>query len=110
MLKLGSDGASIADCVADPVCIERRPAAVARNLTLDELPERDANRRGAQSDPIRGPGLIAHLDARHPVADRTGSLAVLTPLLHLPTAATHVCTVYDAPDGETVCCERSAAT
>jgi hypothetical protein len=110
MLKLTGDGTGIPDRVSDPVGIERRPATVTRDLTLDELPERDADRRRAQREPVRSPRLVAHLDARHPVADDPRSVAVLTSLLHLPTAATHVCNVYDAPDGETVCgAARSAA-
>ena len=30
-------------------------------------------------------------------------VALLPPLLKLSAASTHVCNVYDAPDGETVC-------
>jgi hypothetical protein len=38
------------------------------------------------------------------------ALTFLSSLLKFPAAPTYVCNVYVAPDAETVCCERSAAT
>jgi hypothetical protein len=45
------------------------------------------------------------VDARHPIATCPRSLPLVPSLLDFPTSTTHVCNVYVAPDGETVCCE-----
>jgi hypothetical protein len=81
---------------------------VTGDLALDQLAERDAHRSGPRGDALRRPGLVAHLHTRHPFADSLLSVALLTSLLYLSTAATHACNVFDALDSATVYCVRGA--
>ena len=99
--QLGGNLARVLERHAHTLGIASRAARRPGDLTLNQPSECDADRRYAELSAKRGPRFVARLDAGHPVA-RLASLRFLH-LCALPSPASHVDSVYDAPRAATVC-------
>ena len=85
----------------------RRSTLLATYLALDQVPQRDTDRCGAQAGAAARPYLVADLHPRHAVALRLGLSR--GPFSTQSRSLARVNAVYDASPDATVCCERSGA-
>ena len=119
LLQLRDDHPPLCDSRMDGICVRCVSPPLGGDRALHEAAERNACRRRPEPSAKSTPRLVAHLHARHPVPGHLrgprrfdgrhlerAPLVLPLPSLSTPTAHA-VCNVYNAPDGETVCCERS---
>ncbi len=103
--RVAGDCARVSHRVPDAICVQCSPPTVRRHLALDEFAESDTRRRRSEGHSVRRPCLVAHVNPRHPVTRRPS--LCFAPVFPLSATPPHVCNAYDAPDGESVCCEGS---